>query len=140
MTLLVALALATPTSTLLAARDGVSCLDLGEPTGALRDELMALAQPDVMPPAVPVRAAGCLAERFGTDPVVQDAVVAWTADESRQGLALAALLRVDLLGEPGAVRAVQAALASPLPRVSQKARDMAPGSVHPSVRALVPAP
>ncbi len=140
MIFLLSLALASPVSTALSARDGVSCATLGEHSDALRDELMALSQPDVLPPAVPVRAATCLAERFGTDPRVQDAMLSWVSDESRQGLALAALMRVDLLGEPGAVRMVQAALSSPLPRVAQKATEMVPGSVHPAVRALVVAP
>ena len=140
MIFLFSLAAASDVQTALSARDGVSCMALGEHTDALRDELLALSQPEVMPPAVPVRAATCLAERFGTDPLVQDVIVGWSSDESRQGLALAALLRVDLLGEPGAARLVQAALLSPLPRVAQKAAEMAPGSVHPAVRALAVAP
>lgn len=138
MIILFSLALATPVSDALAARDGMDCMSLGEPSAALRDELLALTDPSILPAAVPMRAASCLAERFGTESVVQDAIVAWSIDSERQGLAMAALMRVDLLGEPGAVRVVQAALASPLPRVATKAGEMVPGSIHPAVRALLP--
>ncbi|MBM4367222.1 MAG: hypothetical protein FJ102_13510 [Deltaproteobacteria bacterium] len=136
MILSLSLAFASPVSDALAARDGVDCMSLGDPSPALRDELLALTDPAILPPSVPMRAASCLAERFGTESVVQDAIVAWSTDSERQGLAMAALLRVDLLGEPGAVRVIQAALASPLPRVATKAREMVPGSVHPAVRGL----
>jgi hypothetical protein len=137
MMLLVALAYASPVSDALAARDGGSCAALGEATPALRDELVALTDPATLPPTVPVRAASCLVERFGTEPSVQELVAGWTVDAERQGLAMAALLVVDQLGEPGAMRVVQAALASPLARVSQKAREVGPASSFPSVRALV---
>ncbi len=136
MIILFSVALASPVSDALAARDGVDCLSLGEPTSMLRDELLGLTDPAILPSSVPMRAASCLAERFGTESVVQDAIVAWSSDSERQGLAMAALMRVDLLGEPGALRVVQAALASPLPRVATKAREMVPGSIHPAVRAL----
>ena len=136
MIILLSLAVASPVSETLAARDGMDCMSLGEPTAALREELLALTDPAILPAAVPMRAASCLAERFGTESAVQDAIIAWSVDSERQGLAMAALMRVDLLGEPGAVRVVQVAMASPLPRVATKAREMVLGSVHPAVRAL----
>lgn len=94
----------------LRSRDGVSCADLGEATPALRDELLALTDPAVLPSSVPMRAAGCLVSRFGADPVVAEAVLPWMTDPSRRGLALVVAGGVDSFPEPVAVRIAEAGL------------------------------
>lgn len=111
-----ALATASPSAedtayAVLRARDAVGCGALGEPTPALRDALVALADPATLPPAVPVRAAGCLVELYAEDPEIVEVVLPWMADPARHGLALVVASRLDALPEPAAVALARAAMA-----------------------------
>lgn len=125
----------SPAYDLLKQRDAVSCAELGEATPALRDELLALTAPERLPAAVPMRAAGCLAERFPDDPEVQAAFRAWPADPARPGQVLLLLARVDTLPEPVAAALVRGALVAPNDRVRRKAE-----AVRTAVPGVEPAP
>jgi len=129
-------AFASPAYDILKLRDAPSCASLGEATPALRDELLALTAPDVLPAAVPMRATLCLAERFPTDPVVEAAFVAWAGDSARPGEVLEVLNHEAQLREPTAALLVQAALAAPNARVRARAALVAEASLRPSVHAL----
>lgn len=137
MLLFFAHALASPAYDLLKLRDPVACAALGEATPALRDELLTLSAPETLPSSVPMRAADCLAERFGEDAVVQAAFTAWTMDPARPGQVLLLLGRVETLPEPLAVALLRGALVSPSGRLTEKARAIAAASEIPAVRALV---
>ncbi|GDX81483.1 hypothetical protein LBMAG42_32940 [Deltaproteobacteria bacterium] len=130
-------AFAAPAFDLLKLRDPVPCAALGEATPVLRDELLLLTAPDILPSSVPMRAADCLAERFAEDPAVQAAFTAWTLDPARPGQVLLLLGRADTLPEPMALALVRGSLASPSARVSEKARSVAELSAAASIRALV---
>lgn len=81
---------ADPVLHALRLRDGVDCADLpADPD--LAAKLHLLAEADVAPPAVPLRAAACLTERYATDPRYLGWVTPWFSDEDRGGLAFAAL-------------------------------------------------
>lgn len=140
MLLFTALALASPSAPTLAQRDYTGCAALGEPTAELRAELLTLTAPETMPPATPMRAAGCLAELFGGDTEVVDRFVAWQADPAVQGLAMMVLGSVERMPEASAVRVLQAGLDSPQPRVLRKAETMRAASGRPALSALQPAP
>ncbi len=116
------LALAGPAYDLLKVRDAVGCDALGEATPALRDELLLLAAPDVLPSAVPMRAALCLAQRFGDDASVRSTVVDWTADPAHRGQVLLLLGNTDGLRDPLASELVAAALLAGDERVRARAR------------------
>lgn len=134
MFLLATLAFASPAYDQLKLRDPVPCSGLGEATPALRDELLALASPATLPSVVPMRAADCLADRFGEDPAVQAAFLAWMTDPERPGQALLVLGRADTLPEPLVVGLLAGALQSPSVRVKERAQAVA------IARAGVPAP
>lgn len=142
MIVLLAHALAAPALVpsaidLLKLRDPVPCSALGEATPALRDELLSLSAPDLLPASVPMRAADCLAERFADDSGVQAAFTSWTADPARPGQVLLLLGRVDTLPEPLVLALLGGSLASPSARLSEKARSIAESSAVPAIRALV---
>lgn len=69
----------------LKMRDGAGCdaLDAGA-----RDELIALAEGDVQPGYVPLRAADCLVKRWAADPVVVERAKVWVAEEKWTGLGI----------------------------------------------------
>ena len=71
----------------LKLRDGFACDALGT-TPAVRDELLALAEGDVAPPYVPVRAAECLVQGFAEDPLVVERARAWVAERRWAGLGM----------------------------------------------------
>lgn len=81
---------ADPVLRALRMRDGVACADLpADPD--LAAKLHLLAEADVAPAAVPLRAAACLTERFSADPRFLAWVTPWFSDEDRGGLAFAVL-------------------------------------------------
>ena len=120
----------------LKLRDGVECAALGPATSELKGALVALTDPDLMPASVPIRAAGCLVSLFPADAEVEATVIAWMTDPERQGLALVALSRSDVLPEAAAARIVAAGRASAISRVAAAADQLRETSVHPAVRAL----
>lgn len=131
MLVLLASALAAPAYDLLKQRDAVSCADLGEATPALRDELLALTAPELLPASVPMRAVQCLAERFADDSAVQAAFAAWPADAARPGQVLLLLSRVESLPPAVATPLVRAALVAPHERVRAKAERVR--AAHPTL-------
>jgi hypothetical protein len=64
---------------LLRLRDGVDCSRLE--AADLKGELIALAESDVQPSYVPMRAAACLITLFAGDPAVVDHARAWVSGE-----------------------------------------------------------
>jgi hypothetical protein len=118
MLFFVSLAAAGPAYDQLRSRDPVTCDDLGARSDALRDELVALTAPDVQPSLVQVRAANCLAERFGDDDTAQAAFSRWVGDPQYAGLALAVLRRADRLPPAFATALATQAVAAPHPRVA----------------------
>jgi hypothetical protein len=74
----------------LRARSAVPCAALADQPD-LAAELYAIAEADVAPAWVSLRAASCLAERFSTDERFVGWVSPWFTDEERGGLGLAAL-------------------------------------------------
>ena len=75
----------------LRARDGYTC------TGT-RDELLVLAESNVEPSYVPMRAAECVISMYHSDPVVQDKAAAWMTGEQFVGLGLLTADRIDEIG------------------------------------------
>lgn len=71
-------------------KEGVDCNDLPADTD-LAAKLHAIAEADIAPSVVPLRAASCLTERFSTDARYLTWVTPWFSDEERGGLAFAAL-------------------------------------------------
>ena len=71
-------------------KDGVDCNDLPADTD-LAAKLHAIAEAEIAPSVVPLRAASCLTERFSTDARYLTWVTPWFSDEERGGLAFAAL-------------------------------------------------
>jgi hypothetical protein len=71
-------------------KDGVDCNNLpADPD--LAAKLHAIAEGDIAPSVVPLRAASCLTERFSTDARYLAWVTPWFSDAERGGLAFAAL-------------------------------------------------
>ena len=94
----------------LKLRDGADCAQLG--TGAaVRDELLALAEGDVAPSYVPVRAAGCLVEGFAGDPVVVERAKGWVAEKRWAGLGIVVAGRIDAFAPEDGVAIAKAAVA-----------------------------
>ncbi|MES2642619.1 MAG: hypothetical protein V4850_24255 [Myxococcota bacterium] len=105
---LVGMAFAGGAYDVLKLRDGGSCLELG--TGpAVRDELIALAEGDVLP-YVSIRAADCLVAGFSGDAVVVDAAARWVADPGLSGLGIVVAGSVDSFSVSDGVVLAQAAL------------------------------
>ncbi len=134
MFLLATLAFASPAYDQLKLRDPVPCSGLGEATPALRDELLALASPAILPSVVPMRAADCLAHLFAADLNVQAAFLTWMTDPGRAGQALLILGRADTLPEPVLVGLLAGARQSSSVRVKERAEAMV------AARAAVPVP
>jgi hypothetical protein len=78
---------------LLASRDGVDCAALH----ASVDELVAMTDPAIQPPWVPVRAAECLVVTYPAEKRVAETILPWLDDPARKGLALVVAQHVDLL-------------------------------------------
>lgn len=97
----------------LAARDGVGCAGLGVADSALRDGLIAHTDPTLMPPWVPVRAAGCLIELFPADPVTLSTVTPWMTDPGAAGLALVVAQQIDRFPAADAAKLAVAAMSAP---------------------------
>lgn len=135
--LLSSVAFAEPALDRLKSRDAVDCASLGEATPALRDELLALTDPALLPATVPMRATACLVERFAADGVVQAAFTAWLQDPTRPGEVLVVLGHEAALPEAFAAELVRGALAAPNARVAAKARSVAARSPHAPVNALL---
>ena len=87
-----------------------------------------------MPPWVGVRAAHCLTSRHAA--AAEPTLTAWVTDPNTRGLAILVLDELNTLPEPLALRLATATLSGPHAADAQK---RLPNSVHPSVRALVPA-
>jgi len=94
----------------LSLRDGVSCSSLGTVNATLRDQLLELSAPTMMPPSVPVRAADCLVSLFAADPVVQATFVAWAGDIGHAGQTLLVVGRLAELPSETQVAVAKAAL------------------------------
>ncbi len=137
MLLFVTLASAAPAYELLRQRDPVTCADLGEATVGLRDELLGLARPDTLPALVSVRAAACLAERFGADPVAHGQFATWMSGADSGGFALMVLSRVEHLPPPVVAALLARGALSPNRRVRARALQL---SLKAAEAASVPAP
>lgn len=121
----------------LAQRDGMSCAQLGTADATLRDQLLSLTAPDLMPPSVPIRAAECLVELYPTDPTVHTAFTAWMSDSERAGLALLVIGRLDRLPLTTAVQLATAALQTPDTTMRARFQSRLTQSPIPEVRAVV---
>ncbi len=130
----VSLALAGPAYDLLKVRDAVGCDALGEAVPALRDELLSLAAPEVLPSAVPMRAALCLAQRFGDDPSVRAILIGWTQEPAHVGQVMLLLANAEGLRDPLAAELVAAALHSNDQRLRARAKRV---TLQTSVPVLV---
>jgi hypothetical protein len=106
----------------LSSRHGIDCATLGAATPALRDALLALTDPDLKPSSVPVRAAACLAQVFGSEDVVRARVLAWIADPGTQGLALAAVGAEGALAADTSFRAAVASAIAAIPEAERRER------------------
>lgn len=95
----------------LRARSAVPCDTLADQPD-LAAELYAIAEADVAPAWVSLRAASCLAERFATDERFVGWVTPWFTDDERGGLGMAALTTA--LADP-ATRALLEPLARQAP-------------------------
>lgn len=103
----------------LKLRDGADCAALGG--GAeVRDELIALAEGDVQPAYVPMRAAACLVERFAGDPAVVERARAWVTEEQWAGLGMVVAARIDSFAVEDAVGIAQAAVVAEDRRVLRR--------------------
>jgi hypothetical protein len=120
-----------PAYRMLSARAGVSCDALPVATAA---ELAAFADPALQPPAVPMRAAHCLVQRFGAE--AEAIVTPWLSDPNRAGQALVVAGALDAMPADAAARIASAALSGAdevgRARIARKLR----ASVHPQVAAL----
>lgn len=140
MLFFVALAAAAPAYELLRQRDPVTCADLGEATVALRDELLGLARPDTLPATVQVRAAACLAERFGADPVAQGQFATWMGGADSGGFALMVLSRVEHMPPAVATDLVARGALSPNRRVRARALQLSLSAAEADSAPSAPAP
>ena len=122
----------------LALRDGFSCSQLGTPDTALRDALIARAEPQAMPPWAPMRAAGCLIELFPTDPVTATTVLPWMTDPERGGLALVVAENIDRFPLEISVQLANAAMAAPASTSRDRLRRRLSTSARPEVLAVLP--
>ncbi|MFZ5480665.1 MAG: hypothetical protein ACOZNI_28140 [Myxococcota bacterium] len=120
----------------LRARDEPGCAALGE---VAREELAGLAEEDVQPPWVPVRAARCLVELY-PDAETAARVRPWMADPSRAGLALVVVGKLDLLPLAEATELARAALATPDERQRARVQRRLAASERAELRAVVATP
>lgn len=97
---------------LLKLRDGAGCAGLEGP--GMRDELIALAEGDVQPGYVSIRAAECLISEFPGDALVVSRAAAWVGDPERAGLAIVVAAAVDGFAVEDGVTIARAAVAGPL--------------------------
>lgn len=134
--LFVSLAWAGPAYDVLVPRDGVSCDALGEATPALRAELFELAQSDVMPPWVPMRAADCLIVRYAADAELVPMITPWLTDPERRGLALVVLDRLASLPEADAIALARTALATDDAKWRARFADKVRRDPRPTVQAV----
>jgi hypothetical protein len=133
---LVTVALAGQVYDTLKLRDGVACATLGTSV-EVRDELLALTDPTVMPAWVPIRAASCLVEEFSSDPVVVDAAASWVMDPARAGLGFVVARRIDEFSVADGVRISRAAAAGPDLELRRRIMHRVAGSSHVELRAIV---
>jgi len=124
----------------LLPRDGaIACADLAPEVDAAtrRAALVQVAETVQRPPWVPVRAAGCVAEQAGRDPVARAAAERWLADPGTFGLALAVLDHLDRLDGVTAIRLAGDAVdrAKRESRFALYARPALARSRYPPVRA-----
>lgn len=96
--------------------------------------LISTVEHSAQPPWVAVRATHCLASRHAAE--AQTTLSAWAIDPAKRGLAILILDELNTMPEPIALQLATATLAGPH---AADARKRLPKSVHPSVRALVPA-
>jgi hypothetical protein len=122
----------------LRSRDAVACSALGDANPALRDELVALTDPATLPPAVPIRAANCLIDLYGADPIALGAVTGWMTDPERHGLALVVLGRLGDLDPLVATELARKALTVPDEGMKTRVASRLKKSSIAEVRALVP--
>ncbi|MDP2306786.1 MAG: hypothetical protein Q8P18_12250 [Pseudomonadota bacterium] len=122
----------------LKLRDGADCAALG--TGPeVRDELIALAEGDVQPGYVSIRAADCLIAGFAVDAVVIERASAWVADPDKAGLAIVVASGVDGFTAEGALTIARAALAGPDAGMRARMIRRLARSEHLDVRKVVDA-
>lgn len=119
----------------LKMRDGADCAALG--TGPeVRDELIALAEGDVGPAYVPVRAAACLVEGFADDARVVERAQAWVSEERWAGLGIVVAGRIDAFSAEDGVAIAGAAVAADSGAKARIARRLAK-SQREEVRSVV---
>jgi hypothetical protein len=116
---LTAAALAGPAYDVLKLRDGADCAALGT-SPAVRDELLTLAEGDIAPSYVPIRAAGCLIDGFAADPLVVDHARAWVTDPRWLGLGMLVANRVDTFSPQDGLSIAQAIVAVPDPALKAR--------------------
>ena len=108
----------------LKLRDGASC------EGLEVAELITLAEADVAPPYVPMRAADCLLASHADDPRVIARARVWVRDDELLGLGLLVGRQIDRFPKDAAVAiAADATDERVLRRISE--------SIRPEVRAVV---
>ena len=117
----------------LSARDGdLSCAQMEALVPEPVPALLQVVETVKMPPAAPMRAAGCLLENHGAE--IEEQVIAWMQRPDTLGLALLVTDRLDGLSPELARRAAEAALAGPH---AERLRERLAASRHPEVRALL---
>ncbi len=124
----------------LAAHEPARCeglFDLGS-AEVVRDGLLELTDPDILPPAVPMRAVACLLSQRPDDALVQRAAAGWVSDPSTPGLALVVAHHLDRV-PPGPAASLGQALVERLavePRLALHLRPVLRASAHPRVVEL----
>jgi hypothetical protein len=108
----------------LKLRDGASCegLDVAE--------LLVLAEADIAPTYVPMRAADCLLASHATDPIVAEHARAWVREERWLGLGLLVGRQIDRFP-------LEAALAIAADAQDARVVRRLGESIRPEVRAVV---
>ncbi|MDP2311746.1 MAG: hypothetical protein Q8P41_02495 [Pseudomonadota bacterium] len=103
----------------LKLRDGGDCAALGTGPEA-RDELIALAEGDVGPPYVPIRAAECLVQGFAADATVVEHARTWVADPEKAGLGIIVAGEIDAFSVEDGVSIARAAVAGTDPKMRER--------------------
>jgi hypothetical protein len=130
-------AFAADLTTTLSSHDFASCASLGEPTSALYDGLVSATAVNTQPSTVPIRAASCLLELFGSRAELATVIGPWMSDPERQGLALVVIGKIDELPSPLAVTLATSALQNPDARALSRFKSRLSASVRPEILAVV---
>ncbi len=121
----------------LSARDPVGCAQLGNADAALRDQLVPLTDPNLMPPWLPMRAAECLIELYPHDPVTTTLAAGWLTDPGTLGLALTVARKIDTFAAADAVKLAGSVMALPEGADKERLRARFAQSASPDVQAVV---